>query len=399
MVLKRLPRSAWFLLAAAFIALTDSIIAHSFASEDRIVVYGVLFDFMLVIPLLYWLAYLRKSGKSLRKLLPIPAIGALAAWLVLPPDARGTVWKAAWPVELLIIAIEAAVLIVEIRIMARVFSRFRRQLRHEPDTVEAMAASLRETVGTGKFAAVLLHDFTMIYYLLFSWKRKRPARDVESTEGVGSAEIVKSVGNVEIAKSLGNVEIAKGAGNLESAGSMEIAESIGSTKSTEGVGSAFTYHRNNSQIVLAAMVSNILIVESAAVHYFVQQWSHWAAWILTTADLWLLAVIWADCRASVLQPIRLDADVLKLRCGLRLRADVPLRSIAAVVCSRELQLADEDRKSAATTLLGPLTVRIELKEPLTVMGLLFLPRSIRTIYVSVDDPQLFASRIHASMEQ
>lgn len=308
------------------------------AEEEPMLVYAVLFDFMLVIPFLYWLLVLRKKGKSIAKVMAFPLLGALAAWLILPSAHRSIVWNAIWPVEFLIIAAEVAFISYELRIAYRVIKEFRKAARYEADTAEALRVAVHDGIGRGKLAAVLLHDASLVYYLLFSWKRKR-----QTNSGDSSA--------------------------------------------------LFSYHKKTNQVLYSAILTKIILIEGIVVHLLVQQWSHWAAWILTIADLWLLALIWGDCRASVLQPVKIVNGTLRLRYGLRIQADIPLHAIAEIASAREFHPDVQEQRKSALPILGTPNVKIALKQPVNINGLLFLPRKVTTIYLALDEPDAFAREL------
>ncbi|MDG0809070.1 hypothetical protein [Cohnella rhizosphaerae] len=337
----KLKRSGSFLFALVsliFIIDTALIRTTSLSAEDPILVYAVLFDFMLVVPFLYWAIVLRPKGASIAKVAPLPIVGAAAAWVALPESLRGMVWHTIWPIEAALAAAEIAIIGFELRILYRFVRRFRLVARQEPDTGEALRMAVHEGIGRGKLANFLLHDLSMFYYLLFSWKRKRPSKDDASE-------------------------------------------------------ARFTYHRNSSQTLYAAILTKIIVAEGLAMHLLLQQWSHWAAWIMTLADLWLLALIWADSRASFLRPVTLEADKLKLRYGLRIQADLPLSAIANAACSPEFHPDRTEQRDAATPLLSTPNVRIELSRPIQIQGLLFQPRTVKWIYLAVDEPSAFVQQL------
>ncbi|WP_134684783.1 hypothetical protein [Brevibacillus migulae] len=336
MVLKLLPRSYWFISIAAVILVVDSLLVRFLpnAAEDHLMAYGVLFDCMIVIPLLYWFLMIRKTGKPFVRLLPLPLLGGLVAWLILPVQMRHVVWNAVWPIELLIITVEVAFLFYELRLLFRVIRRFREVSKTMEDSAEAIRVSMHKEIGDGKIASVLLHDAIFLYFLLFSWRRK-PMMTPSRRDDI----------------------------------------------------QLFTYHKNTNLLIYTAMITKIILIESIAVHFFIQQWSSLAAWILTFADLWLLAVLWADCRASYIQPVRIKEDKLILRYGLRIQGDIPLTMISAVGYCKDG--AYESGKEAITPILGTANVRIDLHQPVRVEGLLFLPRSVKTIYLAMDEPEQF----------
>lgn len=345
MTIPKLQRSTfWFVAIAMLIVLTDMIAVRtiSFAEEDPVMVYAVMFDLMLVVPFLCWLLVLRKKGKSIAKIVAFPLLGALTAWLVLPPSQRGMVWNAVWPVELLLVAAELAFIGYEIRIVYRLVKGFLKVSRQEPDTAEALRIAVHDRIGKGKLASLLLHDASLAYYLLFSWRRK-------------------------------------------------------SNSDPSGGASLYSYHKRTNQVLYSAIFTKIILIEGIVVHLLLQQWSHWAAWIFTIADLWLLAIIWGDCRASILQPVKLAGGTLRLRYGLRIQADIPMEDIANVASEREYHPDPREQRHAALPLLGTPNIRIELKQPLKVNGILFLPRTVTLIFLALDEPDAFVRKIELGL--
>lgn len=339
MVVHKLQHSSLWLLAITIILMTDILIVQttSIAMEDPMLVYAVLIDFMLVIPFLYWFCYLRKKGKSITKIIPFPLLGALVVWLVLPAAARSTVWNAIWPVELLLLIAELAIIGYEFRIVFRLFKGFRKASKQEDNIGEAMRIAVHKEIGKGKIASLMLHDASLVYYLLLSWRRNRKSKHIDSP--------------------------------------------------------SFTYHKKSNQVLYSAIITKIILIEGIVVHLLVQQWSHIAAWILTLADLWLLVLIWGDCRASVLQPVKVKNGVVRLRYGLRIQADIPLELIADVDSAREFHPDQQAQKAAALPHLAIPNIRIDLKQQVEVDGLLFLPRKVTTIFLTLDEPEAFVCEL------
>jgi hypothetical protein len=196
--------------------------------------------------------------------------------------------------------------------------------------------AVHDGIGQGKLASLVLHDASLMYYLLFSWRRRH--------------------------------EINSGSAFL------------------------FSYHKNTNQVLYSAIITKIIFIEGIIVHLLLQQWSHWAAWILTIADLWLLALIWGDCRASVLQPVKINGNTVRLRYGLRIQADIRLEDIVDVSSAREFHPDAKELKDAVSSLITP-NIRIELKQPTMVNGLLFIPRKVKILYLALDKPEAFVQEL------
>jgi hypothetical protein len=341
MTATRLQRITYgFIAAATLIALADvtALRLLSLSLEEPALVYAVMLDLMLVLPALYWFMVLRPRGKSIGGIMAFPLLGAAAAWLLTPMSQRELVWGASWPVKLAVLAAEIAFIAYGARRIYGLAKDYRTAARTEADTMEAWRSAIHSRFAGSKLAPLLLHESSMIYYLLLSWRQKKPAARNEAER-------------------------------------------------------TFTYHKKTNQTLYSAILTKIILIEGVCVHLLVSQWSHWAAWLLTIADVWLLALIWSDCRASALQPVKLKEDSLRLRYGLRIQGDIPLASIAAVSSSREFQLDPKEMKHAAGPIFGAPNVKIELKERMKVEGLLFQSTQVDTIYLLLDEPEAFVQEL------
>ncbi|WP_168120632.1 hypothetical protein [Paenibacillus sp. HB172176] len=332
----------WFLMMMTIFLIDTTLVRTVPSTENnRILAYAVIFDFALVIPLLYWWLIARRKAKPVWKAAPFTALGAVAAWLALPVTLKNLAFAVMWPVELLIVALEVVFIGFEIRILYRFIGSLRRVRRIEPEASEALRIAIREQFGNSRLAALAMHDASLIHFLLFSWKRQ-----------------------------------AK-------------------TKTAEPV---YTYHRKTSLILYAGIITHVLVFEAVILHLLVSMWSPWAAWALTALDVWLLALIWADCRASVLRPIRLGGHTLRIRYGLRIQMDVPLEAVAEITSNSTFEPDTAEQKSFALPILGTPNVRIEFHRPLPVNGFLFLPRKVEGVYLVMDDPQAFVGDVRAALE-
>lgn len=332
-----------FLLIATAILLIDTTLVRTLpsADNDHVLAYAVIFDFALVIPLLYWWLVARRKGKPVWKAAPFTGLGAVVAWLVLPAALKSRAFEVMWPLELSIVAFEVALIGYELRLLYRFIGRLRRVKRTEPETSEALRIAIREEFGDSKLAAFVLHDASLVYFLFFSWRRRAKTETAEP---------------------------------------------------------GYTYHRQTSLILYAGIITHMIVFEAAVLHLLVQMWSTWAAWALTALDVWLLALIWADCRASALRPVRLSEGTIRLRYGLRIQADVPLEAIAEIASNSSYEPDAAEQKSFALPILGTPNVRIRFNRPLMVNGFLFWPRRAEGVYLAMDDPHAFVRDVRAAME-
>lgn len=309
-------------------------------ASDRWLVGAICFDYVIVVPILYYVLVIRRKRESRsvawKHAVPIAALGGLILLAALPSHLRGAIIIA----ELLLLPIEVVFLTVELRMAISVYSTVRRLRREGKPFPDALQVAF----GSGRLAAYIKHNLLVLYYLFGSWR-----------------------------------------GSLTP-----------STRRLEGVNDKeehFTYHRITSLFLFAAMLTKVLVIESIVVHLFVRMLSEYAAWIMTAGSLWIIALLWVDCRRSVLEPIRVTQDGLVIRYGLRLNGYIPYSAIAEVQSGMDLQPSKEERKRSAVAPMVTPNVRIILRSTVTLEGLLFQPQEAHTIYIAVDEPTRFVDSL------
>ncbi|GFN32112.1 hypothetical protein [Paenibacillus xylaniclasticus] len=328
----------YFVLIALFIYCFDSLVPRlpSIQQEldsDQLLSAAILFDFIIVVPLLYYWLVVRRQPRTntttmprIARAMPIAVVGAVVAWLALPKYMHDSIWI----MELTLLPIEAIFLGYELRMAITIYRKLR---LHQAQSGQSLPDALAAVLGPGKLNGLIRNDLSILYYLLGSWRASRqPSSTVRS----------------------------------------------------------FTYHRKTGLFVMAALITKILLFEALFDHLVVRMWSETLAWVMTLGSVWVLALLWADCRRSVLEPTRLTDNALQIRHGLRLNADIHYSFIADVQTGIELRPPKHERRVSAEPILGTANVRITLNEPSTVEGLLFQPRLVSFIYLTLDEPDAFA---------
>jgi hypothetical protein len=140
-----------------------------------------------------------------------------------------------------------------------------------------------------------------------------------------------------------------------------------------------------------------LVAEAIAVHLLVRRWSIVAAWILTIltgyAALWLIG----DFRALGRRTILVTGDALIVRLGLRWSVRVPLGAIRAVRASGSPKPAAPDHLRAV--ILGDERQVVELDCELEAVGFYGIRRRVRSIGLSVDEPERFLRSLEQRLEE
>lgn len=171
----------------------------------------------------------------------------------------------------------------------------------------------------------------------------------------------------------------------------------GGGRGTDSDAEAFgVRHRSGYGPVLAALFL-ALTAEAVAVHLLVRHWSDAAAWLLTLLTAY--AVLWliGDFRALGRRPILLTDDELVVRFGLRWTVRVPLARIRAVRGAGSL--GPRGPRHLRAVLLGVERQVVELDSDLVAIGLYGMRRRVRSIGLSVDDPERFLRCLERRLEK
>jgi hypothetical protein len=117
-----------------------------------------------------------------------------------------------------------------------------------------------------------------------------------------------------------------------------------------------------------------------------------AAWIHLALSVYGTLWLVADLRAMRARPIRLSADRLLVRCGLRWTAEVPVSLIAEVRRLTKGSYAGTEGFRDLTP-LSRARYSVVLREPVTVRGPLGITREATRLGLDVDDRQRFEARL------
>lgn len=156
----------------------------------------------------------------------------------------------------------------------------------------------------------------------------------------------------------------------------------------------FSYHKKSGTGILLGAFIFLILVETVAVHVFLQLWSDVAAWILTGLSLYTILQITGIMRSLSKRPIMLENGVLKLRYGILSETDIPLQDIERV----ELSGRNIDKEEGVIK-LSPLkdfekhNIIIYLKSTNIITGLYGSKKSYEAIALHIDEPKLFEAVI------
>lgn len=131
-------------------------------SPERLAI-AVLIDLVIVVPALYWLLFLRGTGRPFGLAL-VFLLSLAGAALVLPPEYRGLVPRA----RLLAFPAELAITLYVVWLARRLYGD------HDPgaDVLERLRHALRG-VAPARVADVIAYEIGVLYYALLAWRDRR----------------------------------------------------------------------------------------------------------------------------------------------------------------------------------------------------------------------------------
>ncbi|MFD0590498.1 hypothetical protein ACFQZE_21130 [Paenibacillus sp. GCM10027627] len=328
-------RSFYFtLVVCAVIGAVDAALIRSalFEGNEKPLVFGVAFDLMIVVPLLVYLFIVRKGNKSVMILPPLLLLGFAVLTFLVPQSGEETL---AW-IKYVLIPVELSFITYGIIKLTMAVRESKRQHSAGSSALEWLSGGLTGVFGRGIGSSLLLHELSIYYYALFSW-RKKP---------------------------------------YEPSGY-----------------SAFYMHEQSGRLIVVLLFAKLLIIEGAIFHILLMQWSHLAAWILTAGNAYAIFMMVADYRAMRLNPVLVGEDGLRAQFGLQLSAWICWDEIESVerVNGEGVKLTKEERGRSFISFSPDPNVLIRLRGEREVAPVYGRRRAVTRIYIYVDQPEPFLS--------
>ena len=309
-----LSRRSWasFVFLAAVLALYIYGVISASQIPVEVVAVALPLDFMVGIPLAFYLVVLHPKKMTPLAVLPLIWLGYGLSACALGSPVAGIL-----PVLLAaLFPVEAAIAVREILHLVRLFKGAKAQ---SVDPLEWFYAVTHYLVRRELPARMMAAELGVWYYALLSW-RKKP--------GVGVDDKVYSYHN------------AGGYMNM-----------------MLGLGLAFP-------------------VEIVAMHMLLSQWNVAVAIVVTLLSVYAAVWLAGDARARVLRPVVLRRDELRIACGIQMTGVISLSSIASVGCREPADISKADKLNYGTfyqanvwiVMSGPIEVKTLMgaKRPLAI---------------------------------
>lgn len=343
------PKWKWFLFIVSLVIISNWLLytLPQFGPVPKGAAYGSLFDFLITIPVLTYFFIIRKRY-SLKYLIPVIFAGYVAGTFIIPNEHM----KQFTFVPYLLLAGEAALLLLELYILYQVITKIPKLIRTFRHTDEAspyffirLKHSIETHLSMTRPMSIFLSEITMFHYALFAWKKKAPTT----------------------------------------------------------AGEMYTFHHKTSTIALHIMLIHALVLESAGFHYFLHQWNEAAAWILLAFNVYTLFFFLGEIQAIRLCPIQLSNENLVLQIGLTKSLSVPLEKIDAIQyyngpekwSRQELKTIFDG--TVADFMKEKPTFEILLKEPITAHYMYGFEKKVNRIFLNIDEENAFYEAVTSKL--
>jgi hypothetical protein len=282
---------------------------------------AVLLDLAVVVPLVYFLLFLR-GKKWLVGLTPVFLLSLLGAFLVLPGEYRHLLPRArllALPLELGLVAF----LLWRVR---RIFAGLGAG-GAETDVLDRLYQSFSQVLPNRRLASALAYEFCVLYYGLLCWRRRPASVDRHS----------------------------------------------------------FSYHRNSGYGALILTLMIVSAIEVVAMHLAVCLWSGTVAWLLSALAIYAVVWMAGDYQAVRLRPVVATDDTLHVRVGLRWSVSIPYAQIEQVQPRGKEQLSKRTPGYLHAVLLTDPQMVLVLRGPVRARGPYGIEKEVRRVGLAVDE--------------
>ncbi|OXM15271.1 hypothetical protein [Paenibacillus herberti] len=344
-----MPRNSWprfspkitLLLLASAIILFDLILIQSSLYEPNrsALSTAITLDFMLVLPLLLVLLGKRPLRRSITMSIPMILLGYIAVYLMLPPSDRTGIA----PIGKIIIPLELALLTLQAYRFGRILLRARHVGRegNSGSPLDSIRQDIQSAFGTTFVSAMLTHELSVFYSLVFSWTKASPT-PLDPT--------------------------------------------------------AFSTHRHSGRLVLVLIFSKLLLLEGVALHFLLHQFSPILAWITSLSNLYLILLMVADYRAMRLYPIQVAQQELRIQYGLQLVGRIKPDELLSVSHISNLELSPEEKRSAFVPSGTDSNVMLILTQKIPITGMFGRILHLDRICLHVDEPDAFITTCRSELQ-
>ncbi|WP_174733305.1 hypothetical protein [Mesobacillus harenae] len=347
------PKWTWFSLFVTLVIFSNYLVYHLDIVQPypKEMVFGSLFDFIIVIPLITYF-FIIKNRYSVKYLLAVMIAGYGAAILIIP---EGLLSSYSY-LKYILFAGEGAFLLLELFIVYKLVTKLPAIIKtfHTSVTdIQAFPYRLENAFSNflkpSRLLEILSSDITMFHYSLFSW-RKKPFTSLNGSQ-------------------------------------------------------VYSFHKRSGAIAFYVMIVHALVLESIGFHFLLHSWNPVAAFIALFLNIYSLLFLLAEIQAIRLCPFIITDKHLYLQIGITKRLVVPLNVIKTVHSYQGPEtLSKEEQKHVLDAVLADFVkekpaIEIEFFRPQQANLIYGFKKQVMKVQLRPDDPQRFASGLQEKLTE
>lgn len=319
------------ILIACAIFFGGLIILHAvpLAVRDK-VANGLLADFVLTFPVLFYLVIVRPLKVSAKSLFLVFSICCGLAYLILPQQQRDYILQ----IRKLSVLAELFVLGYAVTQLRKIKTAY--QVHHTAfaDPIYNLHLSMADVLGNSPAIKVLAAEVAVLRYGLLFWKKEKPDAQYQS----------------------------------------------------------FSTYKDCGYVAIWCVLFAVVLIEIIPMHLLLMKWSNIAAIILTVLSVYSSIIFIADISAMLKRKVLINDDTIVLRTGMRWRAITGLDNIQSLQKITNDYTSDQPYLKGGV-LKNSGNLLITFKQPVMVDKLYGSSKPYHTILMQVDDVDTFIACI------
>lgn len=158
------------------------------------------------------------------------------------------------------------------------------------------------------------------------------------------------------------------------------------------VDDGYTFYKKIGYGGMVGAFIGVMVLEGIGVSYFLHNWNKAVAIIHLIMSTYLIVFLIADYKAIKRNPITLKGGILRIKQGLRIKAEISVNKIESISSGRINYEEDKKKKDVLDlNLIGfdEPDYEIVLKEPYNLTDFLGRQYPIKKIFISIDQKEEF----------
>ncbi len=318
-----------FVSAATAILATLYFIINSqlFTQDNTYLTLGVTLDFVLTIPLLYYILMIRTKKMPWASILVLYLFVVLIASIFIPKTHQTFLhWF-----EMSLILTEGLLVTIAIFKIRSILAQYRIEKSINPDFIIALNNTITKVLG--RSIPLMVSEIAMFHYTFLFWKLP-----------------VEALPHHKI----------------------------------------FTVHKKSAAPALIGALIMATVVEMIAVHVLVSRWNETVALVLLFLSAYSLIFLIGYAISIVKRPVLLDNNQLLIRIGAMYSGTIHLNNIKSIQLVKKIDEKDKSILNLASFLLVTPNIVIELNEPVTFTGVYNIKKTTLKVALFIDDKVTFS---------